>query len=128
MTGHVENAVSTLSILQPFRRALLGMPFLYQRISATSPVTALIATKSPLTSFAVVHLDGTVDWMVAQRKALLAWTGYTMSVKPTINTKLSLAHWGNSEVAGRGLVALAGQGQVYQVSLQPGEEFLAHPR
>jgi hypothetical protein len=65
--------------------------------------------------------------MVAQRNALLAWTGHTLSVTPTINTKMSLAHWGASEVAGRGLVALAGPGQIYQVNLRAGEEYVAHP-
>ncbi|CZR57553.1 probable Altered inheritance of mitochondria protein 24, mitochondrial [Phialocephala subalpina] len=127
VSGKSENAQSTLSILEPFRRAPLGVPFLYQRISSTSPITALISTKSPLTSFTVLHLNGTVDWMVAQRKALLAWTGHTLSVTPTMNTKMSLAHWGNSEVSGRGLVALAGPGQIYQVNLRAGEEYVAHP-
>lgn len=64
---------------------------------------------------------------MAQRKALLAWTGHTLSVTPTMNTKMSLAHWGNSEVSGRGLVALAGPGQIYQVNLRAGEEYVAHP-
>ncbi|KAF8866221.1 hypothetical protein BDZ45DRAFT_710836 [Acephala macrosclerotiorum] len=127
VSGKSENAQSTLSILEPFRRAPLGIPFLYQRISSTSPITALISTKSPITSFTVLHLNGTVDWMVAQRKALLAWTGHTLSVTPTMNTKMSLAHWGNSEVSGRGLVALAGPGQIYQVNLRAGEEYVAHP-
>ena len=57
------------------------------QITSASPVTALIASKSALTSFVVVHMDGTVDWMVAQRRALLAWTGQTLSIAPTINTK-----------------------------------------
>ncbi|KAI9707238.1 MAG: Altered inheritance of mitochondria protein 24, mitochondrial [Candelina mexicana] len=80
-----------------------------------------------MTSFAVVHLDGTVDWMVAQRRALLAWTGHSLSVSPIINRKVSLAHWGNSLVAGRGLLALAGKGQVYQITLKAGDEYVAHP-
>ncbi|PBP18726.1 hypothetical protein BUE80_DR010272 [Diplocarpon rosae] len=84
LSGKAENAQSTLSVLEPFRRAALGIPFLYQRITSTTPITALISTKSPLTSFTVIHLNGTVDWMVAQRKALLAWTGHTLSVSPTI--------------------------------------------
>jgi uncharacterized protein (AIM24 family) len=120
-------AQSTLSILEPFRRAVLGIPFLYQRISSTSPITALISTKSPLTSFTVLHLNGTVDWMVTQRKALLAWTGHTLSVSPTISRGMSIAHWGNSQVSGRGLVALAGPGQIYQITLKSGEEYVVHP-
>ena len=65
--------------------------------------------------------------MVTQRKALLAWTGHTLSVTPTVNRGMSFAHWGNSQITGRGLVALAGPGQVYQVSLKAGEEYVAHP-
>jgi hypothetical protein len=65
--------------------------------------------------------------MVAQRKALLAWTGHTLSVTPTINRGMSIAHWGNSQITGRGLVALAGPGQIYQVTLKAGEEYVAHP-
>lgn len=40
---------------------------------------------------------------------------------------MSLAHWGNSKITGRGLVALAGQGQIYQITLKAGEEYVAHP-
>ncbi|KAK8206894.1 Altered inheritance of mitochondria protein 24, mitochondrial [Zalaria obscura] len=125
--GKAENAVSTLSVLEPFRRAFFGIPFLYQKVSSTTPFTALISTKSALTTFAVVHLDGRLDWMVAQRNALLAWTGHTLSIKPQLNTQLSVAHWGNSRVTGRGLLCLSGQGQVYQVSLKTGEEYVVHP-
>ncbi|KAH7395667.1 mitochondrial biogenesis AIM24-domain-containing protein [Cadophora sp. MPI-SDFR-AT-0126] len=40
---------------------------------------------------------------------------------------MGLAHWGNSEITGRGLVALAGPGQIYQITLNTGEEYVAHP-
>lgn len=103
-----HQVVSTLSVLEPFRRAPLGVPFLYQKVdltwvrsgriarpwltklqvSSASPVTALISTRSPTTSFAVVNLNGSVDWMVSQRRALLAWTGRSLSVKPTIDASL----------------------------------------
>lgn len=86
--GKAENAVSTLSVLEPFRRAIVGIPFLYQRVSSTTPFTALIAAKSPITSLVVVHLDGRLDWMVAQRNALLAWTGHTLSLRPRFNTEM----------------------------------------
>jgi uncharacterized protein (AIM24 family) len=65
--------------------------------------------------------------MVAQRTALLAWTGQTLSIAPRLNTQLGLAHWGSSKVTGRGLVALVGKGQVYQITLKEGEEYVAHP-
>lgn len=75
----------------------------------------------------MLHLDGTTDWMVTQRNALLAWTGHTLSISPTVNRAMALAHWGNSHVTGRGLVALAGTGQIYQITLSPGEEYVASP-
>ncbi|KAK5119264.1 hypothetical protein LTR85_007878 [Meristemomyces frigidus] len=125
--GQAENAVSTLSLLSPFRRAVLGIPFLYQRITSTTPYTALIATKSPMTSLVVVHLDGRLDWMVAQRKALLAWTGHTLSLSPRLSMKMSLAHWGNTHITGRGLLALSGKGLIHQITLKTGEEYVVHP-
>ena len=65
--------------------------------------------------------------MVTQRNALLAWTGHTLSIAPRANTAMNLAHWGNSQIRGRGLVAFAGSGQIYQVTLKAGEEYVAHP-
>ncbi|RAH74789.1 AIM24 family protein [Aspergillus aculeatinus CBS 121060] len=127
LSGKADNVISTLSVLEPFRRAVVGVPFLYQKISSASPVTALVSVRSPNTSFAVVHLNGSVDWMVAQRRALLAWTGRSLSIRPTINTNLSLAHWGSSEVTGRGLLALVGNGQLYSVELKAGEQYIVHP-
>ena len=116
-----------MSILNPLTRAFLGVPFLYQRISSTTPITALISTKSPTTTFSVLHLDGTTDWMIPQRNALLAWTGHTLSLSARIQHRLSLAHWGSTHVTGRGLAALSAPGQIYQLTLAEGEEFVAHP-
>ncbi|KAI1880121.1 hypothetical protein JX265_001742 [Neoarthrinium moseri] len=121
------SAQSTLSLLSPLSRALTGVPFLYQRISSTTPLTALISTKSPTTTFSVLHLDGTTDWTVSQRSALLAWTGHSLTVTPRIQHRLPLAHWGSSELTGRGLAALSAPGQIYQLTLGEGEEFVAHP-
>lgn len=103
------------------------MPFLYQRISSTSPITALIATKSPNTTFSVLHLDGTTDWQVAQRNALLAWTGHTLAISLRVQRGLAPAHWGNHHLTGRGLAALAAPGQIYEVTLAEGEELVVHP-
>jgi hypothetical protein len=83
-----KQAVSTLSLLEPFRRALFGIPFIYQRVSSTTPYTALISTKSKITALVVVHLDGRLDWMITQRNALLAWTGHNLTLKPRVNTKM----------------------------------------
>jgi len=127
LSGKADNVVSRLSILEPVRRAFLGIPFLYQKISSATPVTALISVRSPLTSFTVIRLDGTVDWMIAQRRALLAWTGHSLSIQPTINANLSVTHWGNSGVTGRGLLALVGHGQIYLIELEAGEQYIVHP-
>jgi uncharacterized protein (AIM24 family) len=125
---HIDSqAQSTLSLLSPLRRSFLGIPFLYQRIISTSPITALIATKSPGTTFSVLNLDGTTDWVVAQRNALLAWTGHTLKPTPRIQSGLSLAHWGNTHLTGRGLAALSAPGQVYDLVLKEGEEIVLHP-
>jgi len=114
-------------MLSPLQRAPLGVPFLYQRISSTTPITALIGTKSPNATFSVLHLDGTTDWMVAQRNALLAWTGHTLAVSPRVQRGLSIAHWGSSHLTGRGLVALSSPGHIYEVTLGAGEELVLHP-
>lgn len=120
-------AQSTLSMLNPLSRAPFGVPFLYQRISATSPITALVSTKSPTTTFSILHLDGTTDWMVASRNALVAWTGHTLSLSSRLQTRLSMAHWGSTFLTGRGVAALSAPGQTYQLTLAEGEEFVAHP-
>lgn len=75
----------------------------------------------------MLHLDGTTDWIVAQRNALLAWTGHTLSPSAKIQSRLSLAHWGSTHLTGRGLAALAAPGQVYKLTLGDGEELVAHP-
>ncbi|KAI0196984.1 mitochondrial biogenesis AIM24-domain-containing protein [Astrocystis sublimbata] len=127
VSGKPQNAQSTLSILSPLTRAATGIPFLYQRITSTTPLTAIISTKSPTTTFSVLHLDGTTDWMVAQRNALLAWTGHTLAVTPRFQRHLPPAHWGSSELTGRGLAALSAPGHIYQLTLGDGEELVAHP-
>lgn len=65
--------------------------------------------------------------MVTQRNALLAWTGHTLSLSSRIQRRLSVAHWGSTFVTGRGLAALSAPGQIYQLHLSEGEEFVAHP-
>ncbi|KAI0506400.1 mitochondrial biogenesis AIM24-domain-containing protein [Xylaria bambusicola] len=127
VSGKAENAQSTLSILSPLTRAVTGVPFLYQRITSTSPLTALISSKSPTSTFSVLQLDGTTDWIISQRKALVAWTGYSLYVTPRIQRQLPLAHWGSTELTGRGLAALSASGHIYQLTLGEGEEFVAHP-
>ncbi|KAK9235534.1 mitochondrial biogenesis AIM24-domain-containing protein [Lipomyces kononenkoae] len=130
VNGELENVTSTLSMLTPTVRALVGIPFLYQKITSTTPLTALITSKSSSvqTTFAVISMDGRVDWTIAQRNALLAWTGSTLTVKPKLVPSLSLSRWGNTVLSGRGEIALVGKGQIYQVTLQDeSDEFAVHP-
>lgn len=98
------------------------------QVSSASPITALVSPKTTATSIVTVNLDGRQDWVIAQRQGLLAWTGLSLSVKPQYYVKLGLAHWGNTYTTGRGLLALAGTGQIYQVQLKAGESYVAHPR
>ncbi|KAF7510039.1 hypothetical protein GJ744_007143 [Endocarpon pusillum] len=127
LSGDASTVVSTLSVLAPLRRALVGIPFLYQRLTTTTPITALISPKSTSTSLAVLHLTGTTDWKISQRKALLAWTGNSLVLTPSLNRRLSLAHWGSSTATGRGLVALAGTGNLFSLDLDENETYTAHP-
>lgn len=80
-----------------------------------------------MTSFCVLQLDGTTDWRLSQRKSLLAWTGSTLAVTPTISPSLSVVNWGTSTATGRGLLALVGSGQIFSLQLSPGETYIAHP-
>ncbi|RKF55503.1 Altered inheritance of mitochondria protein 24, mitochondrial [Golovinomyces cichoracearum] len=126
ISGKVQNTRSKLSILEPFRRSLLGVPFLYQNISSTSPITALISTKSSVTSFTVLNLNGTIDWIISQPMALIAWTGQNLSISPKFNQGSGIAHRGNTKVMGRGLIALSGYGNIYRIRLKAGEEYIAN--
>lgn len=93
VSGSPDNAVSVLSPLSPLTRAAVGIPFLYQKISSTTPISLLVGTKAPNTSFSVIHLDGRLDWVVAQRKGLVAWTGHTLNVRPSVNFRMVCAAW-----------------------------------
>ena len=93
VSGSPEHAISSLSPLSPVARGPLGVPFLYQRITSTSPLNILIGAKSAATSFAVVNLDGRLDWKIVQRKGLLAWTGQTLTVKTGVDTSMVCSHF-----------------------------------
>lgn len=50
-----------------------------------------------------------------------------MTPSPRIQQGMSLAHWGNTHLTGRGLVALAAPGQIHELTLGDGEEIVLHP-
>ncbi|RMZ87541.1 hypothetical protein DV736_g5227, partial [Chaetothyriales sp. CBS 134916] len=122
-----DDVISTLRIISPLSRLALGIPFLYQRITSPTSYNALISTPSKLTTFSVLNLDGTTDWTLLQRSALLAWTGSSLGITAKLNSSLTPSTWGNTVLTGRGLVCLSGQGQIYSVSLARGESWVAHP-
>lgn len=125
--GNPSDVVSTLAPLEPLRRAPLAIPWLYQRVTSSTPSTMLVAARAPHTAFAVLDLDGRADWRIVQRDALLAWTGHNLQVRPGLEPRFGLAHLGSTTLLGRGLVALVAAGQVYRVSLAAGETYIAHP-
>lgn len=125
--GDPSAVVSTLRTLNPIRRALIGIPFLYQRVTSTTPISLLVSPKATSETLTILQLDGTQDWNISQRAALLAWTGSSLSVTPTISPRFSLAHWGTSTATGRGLLALAAKGHTFALDLAKGESYIAHP-
>jgi hypothetical protein len=70
------------------QRAFSAIPFFYQKVTSTSPVTATIGTNTTSSSLATVYLDGRVDWMIAQRNALLCWTGHNLVLTPKLNFQM----------------------------------------
>src|SRR6201992_3690507 len=98
------------------------------QVSSTSPLTAIIGTNSISTSMSTINLDGRIDWIVSQRNALVARTGQALLVKPKINFQLNPAYWGNTLLTGRGLVAVVGRGQIYQINLTAEDEYVVHPK
>lgn len=132
INGQLDTITSRLSSLSAFARTVQGMPFLYNRISATAPATLLVSTNTSYqSSLAIVSLDGRTDWTVAQRDALFAWAGAALHVQP--NTSLfgssrgGTTRWGNTYLTGRGDVALVGRGQIFKIDLTEDEDILVHP-
>ncbi|ODQ65239.1 hypothetical protein NADFUDRAFT_83274 [Nadsonia fulvescens var. elongata DSM 6958] len=132
INGQIENVSSSLSSNQAFTRATQRIPFLYHKISSTTPASVLVSSQTPhLSTFAVISLDGTQDWTIAQRKALVAWSGAALRIEPNTpslrSNRASFPKWGTTGVYGRGEVALVGNGHVYRIELQQDEEILVHP-
>jgi hypothetical protein len=57
---------------------------LTSKVTSKTQISATISTKTHLDSFAVVRLDGRIDWIITQRNALVAWTGPLLSPRPKI--------------------------------------------
>lgn len=130
LSGAATHVSSSLSPLSPLKRIGLGIPFIYQRIASTSPLTLLLSTNAARSAFVVLSLDGRVDWRILRRSALVAWSGsgQSLAIKPSFDPSIpGLANWSSQLITGRGLVALTAAGGAYETKLSGGEDFLAHP-
>lgn len=131
LNGDAQSISSTLSVFSQgsvgtATSLLSGAPFLYQKLQAREPFTALIGSRASATSFAIVELDGRSDWIIFNRESLLAWCGVQAQIK---QHNLSLSLFRTSTVlTGRGSAVISGNGQIYQVVLQAGENYMVHPR
>lgn len=130
INGDVRHIGSTLSLFSSgvqgsIARALVGAPFLYQKIQSSEAFTALIGTRATATSFAVLELDGRFDWNIVTKHALLAWCGVTAQTR-TQGLGPSLSRI-STTLTGRGSAVLAGNGQIYQIILQQGESYIINP-
>ncbi|ORY77684.1 mitochondrial biogenesis AIM24-domain-containing protein [Protomyces lactucae-debilis] len=130
INGDAKNLTSTLSIfnsgfLGTVSRAVGGLPFIYQKLRSSDPFTALIGTQSTATSFAVLELDGRLDWNITGKQALIAWSGVQASVKQE-NVDGSILQ-ASTHLTGRGSAVVAGQGQIYQLVLQATDQYVVHP-
>ncbi|CAN6612607.1 hypothetical protein TRVA0_005S01288 [Trichomonascus vanleenenianus] len=106
------------------RLLALQRPFGFQKIVSTSPVTALIGSDS--SRLAVVSLDGTIDWIVAHPAALHTFTGEQLILHARRGSWLRKGPpFSYTFLSGRGTVALSGFGQLFKISLEQGESYMA---
>ncbi|KAF2857532.1 hypothetical protein K470DRAFT_206313, partial [Piedraia hortae CBS 480.64] len=120
-----------LHILSPLLRSLTLTPWLYQRVTSAGGYSALIGTRSAMTSMSVLNLDGREDWNIIKKNAILAWAGEKLALTPSLTgasrgTSL-LSHaisLSGTEITGRGLVAVVGKGALHQINLKNGEEYI----
>lgn len=92
---------------------------MYQSLVSTTPLSLTVSTQNQPV---VVKLDGRLDWVV-QTPKVLAYAGPTLAISPSSLVSLGRAR-STGTVTGRGLLALAGSGDVYSVDLQQNESFL----
>ena len=106
-------------------RAATNTPFLYQKLTSPTAFTALIGTRATATSFAVLELDGRLDWNVTSKESLLCWCGVVPSTKQDgIDGSLLQT---STVLTGRGSAVVSGNGQIYQLVLQRGDSYVLHP-
>jgi uncharacterized protein (AIM24 family) len=69
-----------------------------------------------------VETNSSTQWIIAQRKALLGWTGTA-----TVGPHPGFSAWSSIKASGAGEIAIVGQGQLFQVEVAEGEQIELNP-
>lgn len=139
----IEKVQLSTSLLEPFKRTLLGVLSLrYQKLISIDVFSILIGSGGK--SLASVVVDGSTDWAIFTRGGLLAYTGNSLRITskylptylsrkvlkqlglPTL-TKTGLFSWtksGYTLISGRGQIIVSGFGSIYNVNVASGEELI----
>jgi hypothetical protein len=124
--GQLDSIISTLHISRLVTRLLSWQrPFALQKLISTTPVETLISC-SQSTSFTVLELDGTIDWIISSSNALHTYTGESLVIIPRTKWRVRRGSplFDHTFITGRGSVALAASGHTYKVVLQEKESVL----
>ncbi|KAG7660532.1 AIM24 [[Candida] subhashii] len=153
----ISSVRSTLEFPKWFKKLIYGgFVSSYQKLISTTPFSILVTSISRTSgssgsgqkSFVCLSLDGTNDWAVLNRSAIQIYTGNSLNLDMhplprTISRKLSqklnisgrtptgLNSWkqlGYCLINGRGQVGLVGNGSVYNINLDDGEEILINKK
>lgn len=141
-----SNKLSSISIsnyyLEPVKRIINGLhSFKFEKVESTIPTIVLIS--SSLSNTKILKLDGTKDWAVLPRDAILGYSGLSLNVQTkklpkVINKRLKWFNFptkiktglstpfknGYSFISGRGDLLLKGEGELFTIELSKDEEFL----
>lgn len=125
---------SKWEFIQPLRRFwLTGDTSSYQSIIGTVPLQLLVSAydqfdtskSSGTKTFVNLTLDGSVDWILFETNSLQCYTGASLNVKiESLPKQLHYGYKGRGYawLNGRGLVSVAGNGNIFKVGLGVGEE------
>lgn len=122
-----DSIISTLYLNKVLSRLwAFQRPLGYQKIMSSTPVSSLISSAG---SLAVLSMDGTIDWIVANPTSLHTFCGDQLRTeaknRPWIKRRSNAPDFAHTFLSGRGTVALSGNGQLFKVSLEQDESFLA---
>ncbi|ODV98028.1 hypothetical protein PACTADRAFT_185603 [Pachysolen tannophilus NRRL Y-2460] len=131
ISGKLDNLTKELSLIT----SGISKPILYQRIYNTSPINLLVANSLNFRNFVVLNLKNNENenWVVSNSKNLIAWSGNYLNLK--LNPKKIHGSSSNSylskfnalDVDGEGIIALAGNGQLFKVELNQDESIYINP-